>query len=105
MRTPLVPGYNPERLDRELHLPKPPGPRLAMATEGWRAAEQREVRLRDAAQIAAAHKHTIRRPKLLCVNLFRRHRRSSRESAFHEPLGWYRSWLFQALRRSRQTEA
>jgi hypothetical protein len=36
MRTPLVPGYNPERLDRELHLPKPPAARLAMANEGWK---------------------------------------------------------------------
>jgi len=36
MRTPLVPGYNPERLDRELDFPKPPAPRLVMANEGWK---------------------------------------------------------------------
>src|SRR5690242_15901351 len=43
----------------------------------------------------------IRRPKLLCVNLFRRNRRSSRESAFHVLSGQDRSLLFQALRRLR----
>jgi NAD(P)H dehydrogenase (quinone) len=36
MRTPMVRGYNPERLDRELRLPMPPSPRLAMANEQWR---------------------------------------------------------------------
>jgi uncharacterized protein YbjT (DUF2867 family) len=36
MRSPLSPGYNPERLDRELRLPEPPAPRLAMANEDWK---------------------------------------------------------------------
>jgi uncharacterized protein YbjT (DUF2867 family) len=36
MRTPVSPGYNPERLDRELHFPVPPAPRLAMASERWK---------------------------------------------------------------------
>jgi hypothetical protein len=36
MRNPLSPGYNPERLDRELRFPKPPAPRLAMANEDWK---------------------------------------------------------------------
>src|SRR5262249_1346835 len=37
MRNPLSPGYGPERLDRELRLPEPPAPRLAMGTEDWKA--------------------------------------------------------------------
>jgi NAD(P)H dehydrogenase (quinone) len=37
VRTPLSTGYNPERLDRELRVPKPPAPRLAMANERWKA--------------------------------------------------------------------
>lgn len=36
MRNPLSPGYNPERLDRELRFPKPPAPHLAMTNERWR---------------------------------------------------------------------
>jgi len=36
MRNPLTPGYNPERLDRELRLPEPPAPRLAMGNEDWK---------------------------------------------------------------------
>ena len=47
----------------------------------------------------------MKETKSLCVNLFRRDPRSSRESAFHEPLGWDKSSLFQALRRWLQTEA
>ena len=37
IRTPLSTGYNPERLDRELRVPKPPAPSLAMANERWKA--------------------------------------------------------------------
>ena len=37
MRNPFTPGYNPERLDRELRFPKPPVPRLGMANERWKA--------------------------------------------------------------------
>jgi NAD(P)H dehydrogenase (quinone) len=37
VRTPLSTGYNPERLDRELRVPKPPAPSLAMANERWKA--------------------------------------------------------------------
>jgi len=36
MRNPLRPGYNPERLDRELRFPEPPAPRLAMGNEDWK---------------------------------------------------------------------
>jgi len=37
MRNPLNPGYDPERFDRELRLPEPPAPRLAMGNEDWKA--------------------------------------------------------------------
>ena len=37
MRNPLNPGYDPERFDRELRLPEPPAPRLAMDNEDWKA--------------------------------------------------------------------
>jgi uncharacterized protein YbjT (DUF2867 family) len=37
MRNPLGPGYNPDRLDRELRFPIPPVPRLAMANDRWKA--------------------------------------------------------------------
>jgi uncharacterized protein YbjT (DUF2867 family) len=37
MRTPMMPGYNPERLDLELRFPIPPAPHLAMANEQWKA--------------------------------------------------------------------
>jgi len=36
LRTPLTPGYNPERLDRELRFPAPPLPLLAMANDLWK---------------------------------------------------------------------
>jgi NAD(P)H dehydrogenase (quinone) len=36
MLTPLTPGYNPERLDRELRFPAPPLPLLAMANDLWK---------------------------------------------------------------------
>jgi NAD(P)H dehydrogenase (quinone) len=36
MLIPVSPGYNPERLDRELRFPMPPAPRLAMANERWK---------------------------------------------------------------------
>lgn len=36
LRNPLTPGYNPERLDRELGFPMPSAPRLAMESEGWK---------------------------------------------------------------------
>jgi hypothetical protein len=36
MRNPLRPGYNVERLDRELRFPAPPLPLLAMANELWK---------------------------------------------------------------------
>jgi hypothetical protein len=36
MLTPLTPGYNPQRLDRELRFPAPPLPLLAMANELWK---------------------------------------------------------------------
>jgi NAD(P)H dehydrogenase (quinone) len=36
MRNPLGPGYDPERLDRQLRIPNPPVPRLAMANERWK---------------------------------------------------------------------
>lgn len=36
MRTPLIRGYNPERLERELRLPIPPTPHLAMANARWK---------------------------------------------------------------------
>jgi NAD(P)H dehydrogenase (quinone) len=36
LRTPLTPGYNPERLDRELRFPGPPLPLLAMANDLWK---------------------------------------------------------------------
>ena len=41
----------------------------------------------------------MRRAKLPCVNMFRRVRHSSRESAFHEPSESDTSSLFQALPR------
>lgn len=34
--TPLSPGYNPERLDRELRCPAPALPLLAMSNEFWK---------------------------------------------------------------------
>ena len=37
MRTPVMPGFNPERLDRELRFPSPSAPRLAMEDERWKA--------------------------------------------------------------------
>src|SRR5713101_8564605 len=36
MRTPMMPGCNPERLERELRFPMPPAPRLAMANGRWK---------------------------------------------------------------------
>jgi NAD(P)H dehydrogenase (quinone) len=36
MLTPMLPGYNPRRLDRELRIPMPPAPRLATANERWK---------------------------------------------------------------------
>ena len=36
VRTPIMIGYNPERLERELRFPKPPAPRLAMANDRWK---------------------------------------------------------------------
>ena len=45
MRNPLSPGYNPERLDRELRFPVPAAPRLAMANERWKAEHGAEFRL------------------------------------------------------------
>ena len=36
MRNPVAPGYNTERLERELRFPVPPAPRLAMANERWK---------------------------------------------------------------------
>jgi len=36
MRTPIMPGYNPERLERELRYPMPPVPLLVMANERWK---------------------------------------------------------------------
>lgn len=36
MRGPFTPGYNPDRLERELRFPKPVAPRLAMADERWK---------------------------------------------------------------------
>ena len=36
MLTPLSPGYHPERLDRQLRLPVPSAPRLAMASARWK---------------------------------------------------------------------
>ncbi len=41
MLTPVSPGYNPERLDRELRFPMPPVPRLAMANERWKVQNRR----------------------------------------------------------------
>jgi NAD(P)H dehydrogenase (quinone) len=38
MSNPLSRGYNLNRLDRELRFPKSPAPRLAMASEDWKAA-------------------------------------------------------------------
>jgi hypothetical protein len=32
----MMPGYNPQRLERELRFPMPPTPRLAMANERWK---------------------------------------------------------------------
>ncbi len=37
LRTPVSPGYNPERLDHALRFPLPETPRLAMANERWKA--------------------------------------------------------------------
>ena len=42
MRTPLIPGYNPERLDRELRFPRPAVPRLAMANERWKVEHSQQ---------------------------------------------------------------
>jgi NAD(P)H dehydrogenase (quinone) len=36
MLNPFTPGYNPNRLDRELRFPQPPVPRLAMANDRWK---------------------------------------------------------------------
>lgn len=37
LRTPLSPGYDLDRFERELGFPVPPEPRLAMADERWRS--------------------------------------------------------------------
>lgn len=42
--TPLALGYNPERLNRELHFPMSPTPRLAMENERWRIECASELR-------------------------------------------------------------
>jgi NAD(P)H dehydrogenase (quinone) len=44
LRTPLAPGYNPERLNRELRFPMSPTPRLAMGNERWRIERAGELR-------------------------------------------------------------
>lgn len=56
MRNPLSPGYNPERLDRELRFPKPPEPRLAMANERWKVAHGAHF-----AQHPVMERHTLLR--------------------------------------------
>ena len=35
LRTPLSPGYNPERFDRQQGFPVPPSPRFALQDERW----------------------------------------------------------------------
>jgi uncharacterized protein YbjT (DUF2867 family) len=47
MRTPVMPGYNPERLERELRIPVPAAPRLAMANARWKVEHGAEFALRQ----------------------------------------------------------
>lgn len=47
MRPPMMPGYNPERLERELRFSMPPAPRLAMANERWKVEHGAEFPLRQ----------------------------------------------------------
>jgi NAD(P)H dehydrogenase (quinone) len=56
MRNPVSPGYNLERLDRELRFPMPPVPRLAMANERWKAEHGAQFAHRpDAEHHSAQH--------------------------------------------------
>jgi NAD(P)H dehydrogenase (quinone) len=50
MRNPFSPGYNPERLERELRYPKPPAPRPAMANERWKAERSAQFAERPATE-------------------------------------------------------
>ncbi|MGH9739051.1 MAG: NmrA family NAD(P)-binding protein [Candidatus Acidiferrales bacterium] len=58
MRNPLSPGYNPERLDRELRIPKPPAPHLAMANERWKVEHGAQFTQRPATE-RRAMSHTL----------------------------------------------
>jgi NAD(P)H dehydrogenase (quinone) len=60
MRSPLVPGYNPERLDRELDFPKPPAPRLAMANQGWKVEHGTQFGQRLVAEPPAVQQILVR---------------------------------------------
>lgn len=60
MRSPLVPGYNPERLDRELHLPKPPASRRAMANESWKVEHGTQFAQRLIAERPAVQRTLVR---------------------------------------------
>jgi NAD(P)H dehydrogenase (quinone) len=60
MRSPLVPGYNPERLDRELDFPKPPAPRLAMANQGWKVEHGTQFGQRLVAEPPAVQRILVR---------------------------------------------
>jgi NAD(P)H dehydrogenase (quinone) len=56
MRTPLSPGYNVERLERELRFPFPTAPRLAMANERWKVEHGAQFAQRpDAEHHSAQH--------------------------------------------------
>jgi NAD(P)H dehydrogenase (quinone) len=56
MRTPLSPGYNVQRLERELRFPFPTAPRLAMANERWKVEHGAQFAQRpDANHHSAPH--------------------------------------------------
>lgn len=60
MRNPLSPGYNPERLERELRFPKPPEPRLAMANERWKAEHGSQFAEHQVMERSAAQRTLVR---------------------------------------------
>lgn len=65
MRTPVSPGYNPERLDHELRFPLPEAPSMAMANGRWKAEHGAQFARHPAVGTTEARDTDLRVPPAL----------------------------------------